>query len=651
MSLNSRGAAFFVRRGTPTVQVAGEERDANGASRFSLASDIVELVVLSADEAFLAILREAVGGAIRLWHVPAADKVSDLLLAGDVGILVLDGALIGSDSAGFIEQLKRQFPELVILYAGTREDEAMLAGLISRGAVYRFIHKPMSSARARQFVQAAIRKYDDPRSTQVIAAPFKPTNPPRSLWIGAGAAVLVLALVGFFAWRQMHPSLDATALQSAANAANSDPLLTRAADALAANRLTEPSGDNALEFYLARLARSPDDSTARAGLAEVHERLLARAENALLEERLDEADTAIGAARRAGVESGRIAFLTAQLSKAREQLRQAQSRVRVQGEQRASSDKLSQALQTAAARIDQGRLVDPEGDSALFHVKQAMALAADDVGTQQARRALGAQLLLASRTAMQARDFDKSARLLQAASGISPQADVDSARTALAAARTDVQTESRDKLLKLANERLQQDRLLEPANDSAKYYLISLRALDPAFAGLQPALQDFGGRLMVKARRALSLSQFDAARTWLEEANAAGHSMADIAAARRDLDAGVSAAAGTAARTPASPANLPDVVGATSLTRIKADPPDYPAEAARKRVEGWVDVEFTVRADGSVRDTLIRNAQPAGVFDQAAVRAVAKWRFKPVLRENKPIEQRARIRVRFSLQP
>ena len=74
-----------------------------------------------------------------------------------------------------------------------------------------------------------------------------------------------------------------------------------------------------------------------------------------------------------------------------------------------------------------------------------------------------------------------------------------------------------------------------------------------------------------------------------------------------------------------------------------------PIEAARKHLEGWVDLEFTVKADGSVRDTLIRNAQPAGVFDQAAAKAVQQWRFRPVTRDGKPVEQRARIRVRFSL--
>ena len=67
-----------------------EEGGSLDALRFSLASDIVELVVLTCDEAFLQTFREAVGGARRLWHVPSGDKVSDLLVAGEVGILVLD---------------------------------------------------------------------------------------------------------------------------------------------------------------------------------------------------------------------------------------------------------------------------------------------------------------------------------------------------------------------------------------------------------------------------------------------------------------------------------------------------------------------------------------------------------------------------------
>ncbi len=136
-----------------------------------------------------------------------------------------------------------------------------------------------------------------------------------------GGSIGALGVIVAAAWMLHGNSRDDAGLQHGAGVARpstaESPLLERAAAALAANRLTGPAGDNALELYLQAQARNPADPAARAGLAEVHERLLARAENALLEERLDEAAAAIETARKSGVESGRIAFLTAQLAKSR----------------------------------------------------------------------------------------------------------------------------------------------------------------------------------------------------------------------------------------------------------------------------------------------------------------------------------------------
>jgi len=91
------------------------------------------------------------------------------------------------------------------------------------------------------------------------------------------------------------------------------------------------------------------------------------------------------------------------------------------------------------------------------------------------------------------------------------------------------------------------------------------------------------------------------------------------------------------------------MASAASLTRLSGKAPVYPIDAERQGIEGWVDLEFLVKADGSVHEPIIRNAQPAGVFDQAAIRAVQSWRFKPVMREGRPVEQRANVRMRFSL--
>ena len=144
-----------------------DESRALAALRFSLASDIVELVVLTADEAFLQTLKEGVGAARRLWHVLSPDKISDLLVAGGVGILVLDVQALNESAARFVADIKRQFPDLVVVVAGNRESETELARLISDGSIYRFIHKPLSPARARLFADAAVKRFGDQRRRAV----------------------------------------------------------------------------------------------------------------------------------------------------------------------------------------------------------------------------------------------------------------------------------------------------------------------------------------------------------------------------------------------------------------------------------------------------------------------------------------------------
>jgi DNA-binding NtrC family response regulator len=175
-----------------------------GAIHFSLASDIVELVILTADDAFLRALRDAVGPSRRLWHVPTADKVSDLLVAGQVGILILDVTALHEPAGGFLSQIKRQFPDLVVVVAGDRETERSLSGLISTGAVYRFIHKPMSPDRAKLFADAAVKKYSEQRR-RLATAPAAVVAPQGRRWLWLmGSLVLATLVIG--TWFHNHAS-------------------------------------------------------------------------------------------------------------------------------------------------------------------------------------------------------------------------------------------------------------------------------------------------------------------------------------------------------------------------------------------------------------------------------------------------------------
>jgi TonB family protein len=628
------------------VLASEEEGGSLDSLRFSLASDIVELVVLTADDAFLLTLREAVGGERRLWHVLSADKVSDLLIAGEVGIVVLDVQALNESAGVFIGQIKRQFPDLVVVVAGHRDDENALAGLISAGSIYRFIHKPMSPGRAKLFAEAAVRKYGE-RRQRIGRTPVsvQPSNSSRPWLIGAALAAAVLAALVAFV---MHQNRSDEAPMNAAETlkpAGESPLMTKAAAALAANRLTEPSGDNALELYLQAQARSPADPTVRAGLAEVHERLLARAENALLEERLDEAAAAIETARKSGVETGRIAFLSAQLAKLRDQVNAAQLQAQAQAqvanrahpEAKPDQDRISALLGLAAQRTGAGRLLDPPDDNARYYVTQALRLDPNNNDALDAKRSLASRLLSEARGAIDRRDFSAATAWIEGANGIAVAANIETTQSLLAVARNQVDVDAWTQLLKNANDRLQQDRLIEPANDSAKYYLLTLRKLNPANAGLAGALQDLGVRLVAKARRALALEQYDAAQSWLEEAGAVGFTSAEAGIVQRELDAAAAKAA-----------LLNAVIPATQLTIVKSVQPVYPARALSGKVEGWVELTFTITEKGLVKEVVVHAASNPGVFDDAAVKAVSQWRYQPVLREGRPTPVHSIVRIRFA---
>jgi TonB family protein len=92
------------------------------------------------------------------------------------------------------------------------------------------------------------------------------------------------------------------------------------------------------------------------------------------------------------------------------------------------------------------------------------------------------------------------------------------------------------------------------------------------------------------------------------------------------------------------------VINAGSLRRTREVPANYPADAQRRGIQGWVDLEFTVAADGSTRDVIVTSAQPQQAFDKAAVDAMRRWRFEPVMHNGQPIDQRAKLRMQFSLQ-
>lgn len=78
-------------------------------------------------------------------------------------------------------------------------------------------------------------------------------------------------------------------------------------------------------------------------------------------------------------------------------------------------------------------------------------------------------------------------------------------------------------------------------------------------------------------------------------------------------------------------------------------PPQYPRDAARNGITGWVQLEVTVNPDGTVRGAKVMDSKPRGLFEAAAVAAVMRWKFKPKVVDGQPVQQRGAQRIEFDL--
>jgi protein TonB len=207
-------------------------------------------------------------------------------------------------------------------------------------------------------------------------------------------------------------------------------------------------------------------------------------------------------------------------------------------------------------------------------------------------------------------------------------------------ASTGAKAEQLQLLLQLARRRMASGALNEPADDSATSYLNAARKLAPTDPGVRSVAQELSRRL------ASSEPQKPAAAPVAGVTAAVAVAADPASAAPPPAPASGASSAGGAG---ADVAKATDVLPEAALKRDHFVAPQYPSAAEAANTSGWVDLEFTVSRQGSVRDVAVVDAQPRGTFDAAARAAVAQWHYRPYLQDGTATERRARVRIRFAL--
>lgn len=96
--------------------------------------------------------------------------------------------------------------------------------------------------------------------------------------------------------------------------------------------------------------------------------------------------------------------------------------------------------------------------------------------------------------------------------------------------------------------------------------------------------------------------------------------------------------------------NLPTTKPARKATPTFMPSPRYPSDLRKRGVEGVVIVRIRLDAQGNVVSAVVAKSTPPGVFDDAAINAARRYRFRPAIKNGKAsattVEQRMVFRIK-----
>jgi TonB family protein len=592
------------------------------------------LVALTTDPAFLAVLRR-LASPQELRAVSRETDFGRALLASPTTLAIIDcSALTRFPVDQVTRLLLRQFPHLHLVVVGTARDQAALAEQLADGQIHSFLHKPVTATRLRPVIDAVL---------QPLASPSESGAPEQRsggrTWVIAAVALVVLAGGAYALRSYLAPEAQAPA------AATENPLEDLLAHADAA--LAGGGYDNAIELYRKAQQVSPGDQRIAEGLSRVGRRLLQAAQTQLRDHHVEEARTLARQAAALAPDAPQLAALLDQIEGSQDHPASV-SALATPSEPRSRA--LDDRLRQAQELMRQGHLLDPQQGSARSVLRLAREMAPADPRIGEAQRQLLSLVVAEARKMLATGHPEDADRLITAATELGARPDeIDDLKRQALRDKANARSDALERVVLLFNERLQQGRLLEPATDSAKFYLAQLMSRDPASPATQIARMALGTRLLAEASGAARRKDLPAARSWLEEARAAGADAASMAPIEADL---VMVAPQPAAQSPAQPpAEVRRDGGSPNISLQKTHDvePVYPKEALRRQVRGKVELAYTVRADGHPDDFTVISAQPPGIFDQAAVEAARQWRYRPPrLPNGKPTQVTTRAIIHFA---
>lgn len=391
------------------------------------------IVILSANPSVIDTVGRSVPSNAHVVEAASVDAAMQQIYAVRPGVVLID-TMSCKDVSGTIAQMMQELPNLAVVVACKSDENSAMMKLVATGQVFRFLITPLSQVQTKMTIDAAISQHHDlgmhadRREANASDDGGEARKSYLPAYIGLGAALVVI--VGGIFYGISHMGNESP--QSMPVVANESPAakeLALADKALADGKLLEPPGDSALDLYRSALTIDPKNARAKAGIDNVANKLLEKAEAALSAEQLETAVTILEQARDVSPDNARLKFLDGQVARERERLKLTQAQD--------TSKKVRSLLAQAQTDMDAGRLFSPSGNNARDDIAEARRTDPTDPEIAQAQRTLNARVVEAARRAAEQGQNEQAQSLLSVARQMGAAgSDVSAVERTLTAAET-----------------------------------------------------------------------------------------------------------------------------------------------------------------------------------------------------------------------
>ncbi|HEY2684843.1 MAG TPA: TonB family protein [Steroidobacteraceae bacterium] len=658
------------------------ERPASTAAKRKL-----NVLLVTGDDSLWPQIGADLSASLVLKQVDSIDELISSTPAGQEGIVLWD-ARNQQDPASMLSRLNMHSTRFAIVALDSPSSAGAWTLPLQHRQVVAHVALPITGStlakaldNAQEEVRARTALLGDSASAAAAATTSAgPTKKLPLMPIAVIGGVIAAAVIAIVVMRGGSSNKGAannpasgipTAAKNAEAAADKvDGLIEKAGQAMQDRHYIDPAAGSALSLYRDVLLIDPNNGEARQGLQRLAEILITRVNSALDERKFDVALQSLETARSISPNDPRFAALDERITAMRAELGPAQIMAALNA---GNFDRATQLIDEAArakslpaaklaqlrdevrkhrddadltriqklidTRLQQDKLIDPRNDSAAYYIEQAKQAGAPTATLQAQSQDLEKRMLADTQRFIDQRRFQDADRFLSELhnAGVSNSA-LGGLQQNLATARAQSaqQRPEQPQYLDLAQARLAQGKLLEPDGDSALYYVNQLKSTDPRNAGLAQISSSVQAQIAERARGTLSSGDLAKTESLLQTAATLGPSSAVDSLS--DQLRQKKAAAGERPQVPEQ-----------SLTRLNKLEISYPYRAMQAGTEGWVELGYTVKPDGTVTNVQTINSSPPGTFDQAASKAVTKLKYQPVIQGGRPTAVDTQVRVVFRI--